>query len=506
MTELRNNLHSHIFRQHGRDVLKSFRTAEKVNLKFARWINHRIFNIRCARANIIPRSLKLKSNITGNKANKILNKAEKKLLNIRISKCSFTIEKLRNELSETEAILFSSVSKETGQRLRTHLDDMRKRCFEEMKCKQREKFRKLVENKKEKERQAFTNTRIDKSRWVINKSDRQLSQHEKSVLEKGLNFAVTTRSLPVQDVVTNTEIACRALPPSKAQSLRGEVVKCLKKAKAPRSNISKEERIALQELKRDRNIITLPADKGRAIVLLNREEYDKKMLELLKDTKTYSKLDKDPTNEYKNQLISILRRWQKEQPIPKDLKDKIYPTSQEVPKIYGTPKIHKPSFPLRPIVSSIGSVSYYAAKIIADILSPLVGNTIHHIKNSGDFVTKIQGLEVPPGQAILSYDVSALFTSIPVPDAMKVIEEKIKSDDTLSNRTPLSPNQILELLKFCLETTYFSFKGNFYKQTHGAAMGSPVSPIVANIYMESFEKKSTENSTKPTIRLAEICG
>ena len=72
--------------------------------------------------------------------------------------------------------------------------------------------------------------------------------------------------------------------------------------------------------------------------------------------------------------------FNKEQPIPKDLKDKIYPTSQEVPKIYGTPKIHKPSFPLRPIVSSIGSVSYYAAKIIADILSPLVGNTIHHIK------------------------------------------------------------------------------------------------------------------------------
>ena len=234
-----------------------------------------------------------------------------------------------------------------------------------------------------------------------------------------------------------------------------------------------------------------------AIVLLNREDYDKKMLELLKDTKTYTKLDKDPTNEYKNELIGILRRWQKEQPIPKDLKDKIYPTSQEVPKIYGTPKIHKTSFPLRTIVSSIGSVSYYAAKIIADILNPLVGNTIHHIKNSGDFVTKIQDLEVPPGQAIVSYDVSALFTSIPVPDAMKVIKDKIKSDDTLSNRTPLSPDQVLELLRFCLETTYFSFKGNFYKQKHGAAMGSPVSPIVANIYMESFEKKALSTASNP---------
>ena len=150
MTELRNNLHSHIFRQHGRDVLKSLRTAEKVNLKLARWINHRIFNIRCSRAKIIPRSIKLKSNITGNKANKILNKAEIKLLNIRISRCSFTIEKLRSELSETEAILFNSVSKETGQRLRTHLDDMRKRCFEEMKCKQRKKSESWLKTRKKK--------------------------------------------------------------------------------------------------------------------------------------------------------------------------------------------------------------------------------------------------------------------------------------------------------------------------------------------------------------------
>ena len=40
------------------------------------------------------------------------------------------------------------------------------------------------------------------------------------------------------------------------------------------------------------------------------------------------------------------------------------------------------------------------------------------------------------------------------------------------------------LLEFCLKSTYFSFQGKYYEQVEGVAMGSPVSPIVANLYME----------------------
>ena len=45
----------------------------------------------------------------------------------------------------------------------------------------------------------------------------------------------------------------------------------------------------------------------------------------------------------------------------------------------------------------------------------------------------------------------------------------------------------MSLLKLVLENCVFSFQGNFYKQLHRAAMGSPCSPVVANIYMEYFE-------------------
>ncbi|XP_072025382.1 uncharacterized protein [Amphiura filiformis] len=432
MTESNISLHAAILRQHGRDVLKILRKAENTTLKIARWTNHRIFNIRCAKADITPRSIKLKSAVTGIKANKVIHKAEKQLLDIRIRNCSFTISKLQDELQNSETELVSAIDDhQQQQQVETHLSRMRSTEFENVKGKQRDKFAKLVSSKQElllKKR--AQDSEIDKNRWVINKSDRILSDNERSVLEKG-------------------------------------------------------EQKALFDLKKDADITILPADKGRATVVLNTNDYEKKMEALLNDTNTYQKLDKDPTATYKRELVGIIRKWQNKDPIPLDIKHKIYPTTEEVPKIYGTPKIHKPDAPLRSIVSSMGSLTYNAAKVIADILSPLVGKAEHHIHNSGEFVDKIKNLEVPPGQKLISYDVSALFTSIPVPDAIEAVKEKLESDTTLKDRTPLKINHILELLTFCLNTTYFVYQGQFYKQTH--AVGEHKSNHQHDISLDNVE-------------------
>ena len=68
---------------------------------------------------------------------------------------------------------------------------------------------------------------------------------------------------------------------------------------------------------------------------------------------------------------------------------KSYPTSEAVPTVYGLPKIHKNSIPVRPIVSSIGSITHKTAKYLARVLSPLVGRTEHFVKKSTQFVKKI---------------------------------------------------------------------------------------------------------------------
>ena len=147
--------------------------------------------------------------------------------------------------------------------------------------------------------------------------------------------------------------------------------------------------------------------------------------------------------------------------------------------------------PLRPIVSSIGSITYEAAKYLAVVIGPLVGKTEHHIKNSTDFVQKIKDLEVPPSQKLVSFDVSALFTSIPTDEAV------LEQDNSWQDRTNLNVDQLTQLLELCLNTTYFMYSGDFYKRNKGTAMGSPISPIVANLYMEHFEKFALSMTPNP---------
>ena len=97
-----------------------------------------------------------------------------------------------------------------------------------------------------------------------------------------------------------------------------------------------------------------------------------------------------------------------------------------IPKFYGLPKVHKENTPLRPIVSSIGSVSYGASKEIARIIKPLVGSTEHHVNNSREFIEEMKKMKLEEGECITSYDVSALFTSIPIPSALDIIITSFK--------------------------------------------------------------------------------
>ena len=93
--------------------------------------------------------------------------------------------------------------------------------------------------------------------------------------------------------------------------------------------------------------------------------------------------------------------------------------------------------------------------------------------------------------------ISALFTSVPIDPTINIFRRKLKLDQKVHLRTSMSVVQIISLLGFCLKTTYFQFKGRFYEQLQGAAMGSPISPIVANLYTEDFENKAINTAKHP---------
>ena len=156
--------------------------------------------------------------------------------------------------------------------------------------------------------------------------------------------------------------------------------------------------------------------------------------------------------------------------------------------------MHKKDTPLRPILSSIGSVTYETAKELSRILKPLVGISTHHVRNNQDFIHSIEEIIVEPEECMMSFDVKALFTSIPIQPTLKIIKKLLEEDTSLHQRTTMAVKHIYCLLEFCLTNAYFSFQNKLYEQKEGAAMGSPISSIVANIFMEDFEIRALATS------------
>ena len=309
---------------------------------------------------------------------------------------------------------------------------------------------------------------------------------------------IATKEPPVSEYISQIEKVCQQLKQGKAEELRGEITQIFKKTQSPKPNITKEEAKAIQELKRDKDRVLLTTDKGVSMVVMDKEEYIQKSEELLHQP-TYKELPSDPTTKHKNRLISILKNIKSEGGIDNTTYKRLYPTGAGSPKYYGLPKIHKQGVPLRPIVSNRGSVTYESAKELAKILKPLVGKSPHHLQNNKDFLDSIKDIKITPEECIMSYDVSALFTSIPIEPAINIIEKHLKEDRNLHSRTNMKIQHIISLLIFCLNNSYFSFQGRFYQQTEGAAMGSPISPIVAYLFMEDLEVQAIRTSPTPPL-------
>ena len=174
------------------------------------------------------------------------------------------------------------------------------------------------------------------------------------------------------------------------------------------------------------------------MVVMDQQDYNNKAQALLQDTNTYQVLPKDPTPQLKNKLISLSKHPPNRGTQHPKIQTKVYPTSAVPPKFYGLPKIHKTGTPLRPIVSSRGSITYGIAKELSYIIKPLVGQSPHHLKNTQHFIQQLHGKMLEAGEIITSYDVKALFTSVPVQPAIQIVKQRLQQDTTLPQRTSMS--------------------------------------------------------------------
>ena len=109
----------------------------------------------------------------------------------------------------------------------------------------------------------------------------------------------------------------------------------------------------------------------------------------------------------------------------------------------------------------------------------------------------MHGIQLQEVECVSSFDVSSLFASVPTDPAINILKRKLKQDQELHLRTSMTVDHIISLLEHCLKTTYFQFQGRYFEQIQETAMGSPISPTVANLYMKEFKIRAINTAVPP---------
>ena len=157
-----------------------------------------------------------------------------------------------------------------------------------------------------------------------------------------------------------------------ADELRSDVNRILKQLQQQHNkqcNLNPSQCRALTELKQDNSRVVLTADKGVAMVIMDKQGYINKAQTLLQDTNTYKVLPKDPTSHLKNKLITLLKDIKQTKGLSTQKYKQLYPTSAVHPSSMASPNPQS-RHPLRPIVSSRGSITYGVAKELPTSSNP----------------------------------------------------------------------------------------------------------------------------------------
>ncbi|XP_062713214.1 uncharacterized protein LOC134290171 [Aedes albopictus] len=237
-------------------------------------------------------------------------------------------------------------------------------------------------------------------------------------------------------------------------------------------------------LKRNPDICILSADKGNRTVIMYREEYNQKMRALINDDDTYVEVKRDPTPSIQSKNNSIVRRMKDLQLVDNYTARELSRYDSVCPRIYGQPKAHKQDVPLRPVIPNMTAPTYMLSKFVARILQESLVSK-YNTASSFTFCQEIQQIKLPEGYVIVSLDVVSLFTNVP-----RELVRKSIIDRWSEINTEINLDLFIEIVDLCMDSSYFRFEGKYFKQIFSTAMGSSLSPILADIALDSVIDKA----------------
>ena len=493
------NIYNDIARKYGNVTVKDFRKYEKLEYKKNKLKLYIDFLNNCKQLGVYPKFLIFK---VRNVSNKDALSIRKILLRSFINKRNKEPQHLSKELSLSVKFLSTQLSTIDFYILTNSITSYNKKSLQKSLYSQQKKLSSLT---KDSNLPIFT-----ANETITNLTQYELSKEGSDLLKAGLYFSIQPDKIRKSEIFATFEKIHRSF----FNNLKSEETKSQIKGHLwylansyfynykPSPRILRQHRV-LRNLRKNKDIFITKPDKGNGVVILDRKLYNNAIEEIISDSSKFEKLIEDPTLKREASLQRFLRKLKQKNFFNEIEYDKLYPSGSGPARIYGTPKMHKfsssDSVPkLRPIVSSIGTFNYNLARFLCDLLSPLVPND-YSCKDTFSFVSQIKNANLSK-KFLVSYDVTSLFNNIPLQETICIAINLLFSHNPNLN---ITRKELKKLFLFATSKSHFIFNSKFYNQIDGVAMGSPLAPVLANIFMGFHEAKwlNEYNLNKPKFYL-----
>ncbi|XP_053398132.1 uncharacterized protein LOC128556608 [Mercenaria mercenaria] len=304
-------------------------------------------------------------------------------------------------------------------------------------------------------------------------------------------------------------------PPKSKDKVLEEVIQSLKEYPTDsnasiKGNLSKNSKTALKTLLDNTSLIIKEADKGGAVVCMDKKYYRDKILEMLSDTSYYESIDEHADSRTQRLIHDTINKYGKG--LMKEEKDYLLNFEYTTSYFYGLPKIHKSKIiadelkkqnseyikvpipddvPFRPIVGGPNSVTQRLSHFLDIILKPFCEEVPSFIRDDLDFLNYLPE-QVEENSTLVTFDVISLYTNIPHDLGLEAVRFWIeKIPGKIETRFKIA--FILKSLQIILQNNVFYFDGRFYVQKKGTAMGTRVAPTYATLVLGYLEETLYNN-------------
>ena len=256
-------------------------------------------------------------------------------------------------------------------------------------------------------------------------------------------------------------------------------------------------------MQRERKIVIKPCDKGAGIIVVDFKDYVSSCKDHLSSSQIvngnecpfYSLSSGQELKKSKEKILSVLYDGKSKNFISAEEFIAMDPSNSDPAKFYQIFKVHKshpnpgPGSlpPGRPIVSGCNSHTQNISKFVDAHIKEFVPMIPSYIQDTPDFLRKLEHLKSNfslQDAFLVTIDVSSLYTNIPQDEGLVVLENFL---DTVRTNKTVPTHFLVSLTKLILSENIFEFDKQLYRQNIGTAMGTPVAPSYANIFMSMID-------------------